>query len=73
MAAVQAGDCLPSVKPTWSWIQKRISARETGSRTHDRTRISNLQKAFFAKAMHERLMTLNPAYRNGGKKYLWRA
>ncbi|MCB1637440.1 MAG: hypothetical protein KDI15_01185, partial [Thiothrix sp.] len=73
VSAVQAGECKPSVRESWGWIQKRISARETGSRTHDRTRISNLQKAFFAKAMHEGLMTLNPAYRNGGKKYLWRA
>ncbi|HPQ94271.1 MAG TPA: hypothetical protein PLN94_01675, partial [Thiolinea sp.] len=73
VAAVQAGECKPSVDATWKWIQKRISAKETGSRTHDRTRISNLQKAFFARAMHEGLMTLNPAYRNGGKKYLWKA
>lgn len=69
--AVNTGECLPSVKPTWSWIQKRISNKETGSRTHDRTRISNMQKAFFARAMKEGLMIENPNYTNGGKKYLW--
>lgn len=69
--AVKAGECLPSVKPTWTWIQKRISNKETGSRTHDRTRISNMQKAFFSRAMKEGLMIENPNYSNGGKKYLW--
>lgn len=71
--AVKAGECKASVDPTWSWIQKRISNKETGSRTHDRTRISNMQKAFFARAMKEGLMIENPNYRNGGKKYLWAA
>ena len=71
--AVKAGECKASVDPTWSWIQKRISNKETGSRTHDRTRISNMQKAFFARAMKEGLMIENPNYRNGGKKYLWTA
>lgn len=71
--AVNAKQCRPSVEPTWTWIQKRISNKETGSRTHDRTRISNMQKAFFARAMKEGLMQENPNYRNGGKKYLWLA
>ncbi|TXH71384.1 MAG: hypothetical protein E6Q83_04065 [Thiothrix sp.] len=71
LKAVNSGECLPSVKPTWLWIQKRISNKETGSRTHDRTRISNMQKAFFARAMKEGLMVANPNYTNGGKKYLW--
>lgn len=69
--AVIKGECKPSVDPTWSWIQKRISNKETGSRTHDRTRISNMQRAFFARAMKEGYMLENPNYRNGGKKYLW--
>ena len=71
LTAVNAGECLPSVRPTWLWIQKRISNKETGSRTHDRTRISHLQKAFFTRAMKEGLMVANPNYTNGGKKYLW--
>jgi hypothetical protein len=71
--AVKTGDCLPSVKPTWIWVQKRISNKETGKRTPDRTRISAMQKAFFARAMKEGLMIENPNYRNGGKKYLWTA
>lgn len=71
VAAVKAGECLPSVKPTWIWIQKRISNKETGSRTHDRTRISTMQKAFFARAIREGLMLENVNYKNGGKKYLW--
>lgn len=69
--AVKAKECKPSVDPTWTWIQKRISNKETGSRTHDRTRISNMQKAFFARAMKEGLMIENPNYKNGGKKYVW--
>lgn len=69
--AVLAGECLPSVKPTWLWIQKRISAKETGSKTNDRTRISSMQRAFFGRAIREGLMLENPDYRNGGKKYLW--
>jgi hypothetical protein len=69
--AVQAKECKPSVDPTWTWIQKRISNKETGSRTHDRTRISTMQKAFFARAMKEGLMIENPNYKNGGKKYVW--
>lgn len=71
LKAVQMKECKPSVRETWAWIQKRISNKETGSRTHDRTRISNMQKAFFARAMKEGLMIENPNYRNGGKKYLW--
>lgn len=71
--AVKAKECKPSVDPTWSWIQKRISNKETGKRTPDRTRISAMQKAFFARAMKEGLMTENPNYKNGGKKYLWTA
>lgn len=71
--AVKSKECKPSVDPTWTWIQKRISNKETGSRTHDRTRISNMQKAFFARAMKEGLMIENPNYKNGGKKYLWLA
>ncbi|MFM2318726.1 MAG: hypothetical protein RLZZ215_1347 [Pseudomonadota bacterium] len=73
LKAVNAKQCKPSVEPTWTWIQKRISNKETGSRTHDRTRISNMQKAFFARAMKEGLMIENPNYTNGGKKYLWMA
>ncbi|MFZ1342923.1 hypothetical protein [Thiothrix eikelboomii] len=69
--AVKAKECKPSVDPTWTWIQKRISNKETGSRTHDRTRISHMQKAFFSRAMKEGLMIENPNYTNGGKKYLW--
>ena len=71
VAAVRAGACKPSVDPTWLWIQKRIAPKETGSRTHDRTRIGNMQKAFFARAIREGLMQANPNYRNGGKKYIW--
>ncbi|SKA72428.1 hypothetical protein SAMN02745130_01067 [Thiothrix eikelboomii] len=71
--AVKIGECKPSVDPTWSWIQKRISNKETGERTPDRTRISAMQKAFFSRAMKEGLMIENPNYRNGGKKYLWTA
>ena len=69
--AVKAGECLPSVKPTWLWIQKRIAPTETGTQTDDRTRISHMQKAFFNRAIKENLMVLNPHYKNGGKKYLW--
>ncbi|SKA97000.1 hypothetical protein SAMN02745130_03948 [Thiothrix eikelboomii] len=71
LKAVQTNECKPSVRETWNWIQKRISNKETGSRTHDRTRISNMQKAFFSRAMKEGLMIENPNYTNGGKKYLW--
>lgn len=69
--AVQAGECKPTSDPTWLWIQKRIAPKETGSRTHDRTRIRRMQQAFFARAMKEGLMIENPKYINGGKKYLW--
>jgi hypothetical protein len=69
--AVQLKQCKPSVRATWLWIQKRISNKETGSRTHDRTRITIMQKAFFSRAMTDGLMQPNPNYRNGGKKYLW--
>ena len=71
VAAVRIGECKPSVEPTWHWVQKRIAPTETGSKTNDRTRISNMQKAFFNRAIREGLMQLNPAYRNGGKKYIW--
>jgi hypothetical protein len=30
-----------------------------------------MQKAFFARAINEGLMTINPNYTNGGKKYIW--
>lgn len=69
--AVTTKQCKPSVEPTWTWIQKRISNKETGKRTPDRTRISAMQKAFFSRAMKEGLMIENPNYTNGGKKYLW--
>lgn len=71
VAAVQAGECKPTADPTWLWIQKRIAPKETGSRTHDRTRIRRMQQAFFARALKEGLMMINPNYKNGGKKYLW--
>ncbi len=70
--AVTVKECKPSVRPTWEWIQKRISNKETGSRTHDRTRISTMQKAFFSRAIHDGLMMANPKYRNGGKKFIWK-
>ncbi|MEZ5534412.1 MAG: hypothetical protein R3F02_02195 [Thiolinea sp.] len=69
--AVREGACRPAVKPTWLWIQKRISNKETGSRTHDRTRISTMQKAFFNRAIHDGLMQQNPDFKRGGKKYIW--
>jgi hypothetical protein len=69
--AVQKKQCRPSVRETWLWIQKRISNKETGSRTHDRTRITTMQKAFFSRAISDGLMKQNPNYRNGGKKYIW--
>ena len=69
--AVQTGECKPTSDPTWLWIQKRIAPKETGSRTHDRTRIRRMQQAFFARAIKEGLMIENPNYKNGGKKYLW--
>ncbi|QTR52686.1 hypothetical protein [Thiothrix unzii] len=72
VAAVRIGECKPSVEPTWHWVQKRIAPTETGSKTNDRTRISNMQKAFFSRAIREGLMQVNPIYRNGGKKYIWR-
>jgi hypothetical protein len=71
VADVKAGACRPSVDSTWYWIQKHIAPKETGSKTNDRTRIGNMQKAFFARAINEGLMTINPNYTNGGKKYIW--
>ncbi|WP_028488164.1 hypothetical protein [Thiothrix lacustris] len=71
VAAVRVGECKPSVEPTWHWVQKRIAPTETGSKTNDRTRISNMQRAFFSRAMKEGLMQVNPNYTNGGKKYIW--
>jgi hypothetical protein len=70
-AAVKAKECRPSVDETWKWIQKQIAPKETGSKTNDRTRIGNMQKAFFARAIREGLMEINANYTNGGKKYLW--
>ncbi|WP_287601307.1 hypothetical protein, partial [Thiothrix sp.] len=72
IAAVKCGECRPSVDETWKWIQKRIAPKETGSKTNDRTRIGKMQKAFFVRAIREGLMQVNPVYRNGGKKYIWR-
>ncbi len=69
--AVRIGECKPSVKPTWHWIQKRIAPAMTGSKTNDPERITIMQKAFFSRAIRDGLMELNPAYRNGGKKYIW--
>jgi hypothetical protein len=71
VASVKAGECRPSVNETWHWIQKQIAPKETGSKTNDRTRIGNMQKAFFSRAINEGLMTINPNYTNGGKKYIW--
>jgi hypothetical protein len=71
VAAVKAKECRPSVDETWKWIQKQIAPKETGSKTNDRTRIGNMQKAFFARAIREGLMEINANYTNGGKKYLW--
>ncbi len=71
ITAVQSKECRPAVKPTWLWIQKRISNKETGSRTHDRTRISIMQKAFFNRAIRDGLMKVNPNFKRGGKKFIW--
>ena len=69
--AVNGGICKPSVNPTWVWIQKRIANCETGSRTHDRTRITTMQKALFSRAMADGYMMINPNYSNGKKKFIW--
>ena len=69
--AVDAGKCRHSVDPTWSWIQKRVSNRETGKRTFDRTKISKMQKAFYVKAISEGRMKINPNFKRGLPKYLW--
>ena len=69
--AVIGGECKPSVRPTWLWIQKRIAGCETGSRTHDRTRITTMQKALFGRAIADGHMIENPNYTNGRAKYLW--
>lgn len=72
VAAIRAGVCRPSAEASRSWIQKRIAPSMTGSKTNDLKRIASMQKGFFARAIREGLMEMNTAYRNGGKKYLWK-
>jgi hypothetical protein len=69
--AVKSGECRPSVDGTWKWIQKRTTAKESGKSSFHRSHISNMQKGFFSRAIHDGLMTINPGYKRGGKKYIW--
>ncbi len=71
VAAVKSGECKPSVKPTWHWIQKRIAPAMTGSKTNDPERITIMQRAFFTRAIREGLMYENQNWSNGKKKYIW--
>ena len=71
LAAVNSGECRPSVDGTWKWIQKRTASRETGKSSFHRTHISTVQKGFFSRAIHDGLMMVNPKFKRGGKKYLW--
>lgn len=71
VAAVGAGECRASVNESRAWIQKHIAPVMTGSKTNDLKRIDQMRKGFFSRAIREGLMQLNPAYRNGGKKYIW--
>ncbi|MDD5394428.1 MAG: hypothetical protein PHE17_15540 [Thiothrix sp.] len=69
--AVRSGSCRPSVNEAWHWIQKHIAPNQNGSKTNDPTRIGNMQKAFFSRAIREGLMQVNANYKRGGKKYIW--
>jgi len=71
VAAVHSGECKASIDSTRSWIQKRIAPVMTGSKTNDLKRIDQMRKGFFSRAIKEGLMQVNPAYINGGKKYIW--
>ncbi|OQX11997.1 MAG: hypothetical protein BWK73_16145, partial [Thiothrix lacustris] len=71
IAAVRSGECRASIDSTRAWIQKRIAPVMTGSKTNDLKRIDQMRKGFFSRALREGLMQINPAYRNGGKKYNW--
>jgi hypothetical protein len=72
VAAIRAKQCRPSAEASRAWIQKRIAPTMTGSKTNDLKRIAAMQKAFFARAVREGLITINPKYTNGGKKYIWK-
>ena len=71
ITAVKSGECRPSVDGTWKWIQKRTTAKESGKSSFHRSHISNMQKGFFSRAIHDGLMNINPKYKRGGKKYIW--
>lgn len=72
VAAVNAGQCRPSVDSSRVWIQRKIAPSMTGSKTNDLKRVDNMRKAFFARAIREGRMQENSNYRSGGKKYLWK-
>ncbi|MBJ6610950.1 MAG: hypothetical protein JG718_11380 [Candidatus Thiothrix moscowensis] len=71
VSAVRARECRPSAEASRAWIQKRIAPSMTGSKTNDLKRIAAMQQAFFARAISDGLMSINPNYTNGGKKYIW--
>ncbi|HRJ51258.1 MAG TPA: hypothetical protein PLE99_00720 [Candidatus Thiothrix moscowensis] len=72
--AVYAGDCLPSLKGSWSWVQKRIAGTQKVKASATNREIRLVAESFFLRAVKDGHASINPKYTDpkcGLSKYLW--
>ena len=74
VSAVNSGECLPSIKQSWLWIQKRIAGNQQAKMTFNNREINAIAQAFLLRAVKDNHASINPRYTTpkcGLPKYLW--
>ena len=74
VSAVNGGECLPSIKQSWLWIQKRIAGNQQAKMTFNNREINAIAQAFLLRAVKDNHASINPRYTTpkcGLPKYLW--
>ena len=74
VSAVTRSECLPSVKQSWLWIQKRIAGNQQAKMTFNNREINAIAQAFLLRAVKDNHASINPRYTTpkcGLPKYLW--
>lgn len=74
VSAVNSGECLPSLKSSWHWLQKRIAGNQQSKMTFNNRELHAIAQAFFLRAVKDNYASINPRYTTpkcGLPKYLW--
>lgn len=74
VSAVNSGECLPSLKSSWHWLQKRIAGNQQSKMTFNNRELHAIAQAFFLRAVKDNHASINPRYTTpkcGLPKYLW--